>query len=100
MSPRGNARGEGGLEEAASLGVGGSFQHPLSPLASYDIALLRLSSSVTLNSYVQLAVLPSSGTILSNDYPCYITGWGLTRSECRRVAPALYHPKNVGNGAS
>ncbi|KFR16514.1 Chymotrypsin-like elastase family member 1, partial [Opisthocomus hoazin] len=48
--------------------------------AGYDIALLRLSSSVTLNSYVQLAVLPSSGTILSNDYPCYITGWGLTRT--------------------
>uniref|UniRef100_A0A8C0I7A7 pancreatic elastase n=1 Tax=Bubo bubo TaxID=30461 RepID=A0A8C0I7A7_BUBBB len=63
----------------------------------YDIALLRLASYATLNSYVQLAVLPQQGSILPNDYPCYITGWGLTRSECRRVAPALNHPKNVGN---
>ncbi|NXC45254.1 CELA1 elastase, partial [Penelope pileata] len=48
--------------------------------AGYDIALLRLSGSATLNSYVQLAVLPSAGTVLSNNYPCYITGWGLTRT--------------------
>ncbi|XP_074906000.1 chymotrypsin-like elastase family member 1 [Buteo buteo] len=46
----------------------------------YDIALLRLSSYATLNSYVQLAVLPSEGSILPNNYPCYITGWGLTRT--------------------
>uniref|UniRef100_A0A8B9VS80 pancreatic elastase n=1 Tax=Anas zonorhyncha TaxID=75864 RepID=A0A8B9VS80_9AVES len=48
--------------------------------AGYDIALLRLSSSATLNSYVQLAVLPQEGAILANNYPCYITGWGLTRT--------------------
>ncbi|XP_052558874.1 chymotrypsin-like elastase family member 1 isoform X1 [Tympanuchus pallidicinctus] len=48
--------------------------------AGYDIALLRLSGSATLNSYVQLAVLPSAGTVLSNNYPCYISGWGLTRT--------------------
>ncbi|MFT7801235.1 elastase-1-like [Arapaima gigas] len=46
----------------------------------YDIALLRLSSEVTLNSYVQLASLPPSGQILPNNNPCYITGWGLTRT--------------------
>ncbi|XP_049675519.1 chymotrypsin-like elastase family member 1 isoform X2 [Accipiter gentilis] len=46
----------------------------------YDIALLRLSSYATLNSYVQLAVLPPEGSILPNNYPCYITGWGLTRT--------------------
>ncbi|CAN0005160.1 unnamed protein product [Bubo scandiacus] len=46
----------------------------------YDIALLRLASYATLNSYVQLAVLPQQGSILPNDYPCYITGWGLTRT--------------------
>ncbi|OXB51832.1 UNVERIFIED_CONTAM: hypothetical protein H355_003586, partial [Colinus virginianus] len=48
--------------------------------AGYDIALLRLSGSFTLNNYVKLAVLPSQGTVLSNNYPCYITGWGLTRT--------------------
>ncbi|XP_020821835.1 chymotrypsin-like elastase family member 1 [Phascolarctos cinereus] len=46
----------------------------------YDIALLRLSSSVTLNSYVQLGTLPPSGQILPNDNTCYITGWGLTKT--------------------
>uniref|UniRef100_A0A8C3XMV2 pancreatic elastase n=1 Tax=Chelydra serpentina TaxID=8475 RepID=A0A8C3XMV2_CHESE len=49
-------------------------------LCSYDIALLRLSQSASLNSYVQLAALPSSGEILPNNNPCYITGWGLTRT--------------------
>uniref|UniRef100_A0A8C3Y6Y0 pancreatic elastase n=1 Tax=Catharus ustulatus TaxID=91951 RepID=A0A8C3Y6Y0_CATUS len=48
--------------------------------AGYDIALFRLSSYATLNSAVQLAVLPQEGTILPNNYPCYITGWGLTRN--------------------
>ncbi|XP_062492021.1 chymotrypsin-like elastase family member 1 [Pezoporus occidentalis] len=46
----------------------------------YDIALIRLSSSAYLNDYVQLAVLPQEGSILANNYPCYITGWGLTRT--------------------
>ncbi|NWX10950.1 CELA1 elastase, partial [Caloenas nicobarica] len=48
--------------------------------AGYDIALIRLASSATLNSYVQLAALPQSGSVLSNGYTCYITGWGLTRT--------------------
>ncbi|XP_031949717.1 LOW QUALITY PROTEIN: chymotrypsin-like elastase family member 1 [Corvus moneduloides] len=48
--------------------------------AGYDIALFRLSGSATLNSAVQLAALPQEGTILPNNYPCYITGWGLTRT--------------------
>ncbi|XP_025934015.1 chymotrypsin-like elastase family member 1 isoform X1 [Apteryx rowi] len=47
---------------------------------SYDIALLRLSGSATLNSYVQLAVLPQEGSILPNNYPCYISGWGRTQT--------------------
>ncbi|XP_045410845.1 chymotrypsin-like elastase family member 1 isoform X3 [Lemur catta] len=48
--------------------------------AGYDIALLRLAQSVTLNGYVQLGVLPQAGTILANNSPCYITGWGRTKS--------------------
>uniref|UniRef100_A0A8B9Z0S4 pancreatic elastase n=1 Tax=Buteo japonicus TaxID=224669 RepID=A0A8B9Z0S4_9AVES len=46
----------------------------------YDIALLRLSSYATLNSYVQLAVLPPEGSILPDNYPCYVTGWGRTNN--------------------
>ncbi|XP_026053156.1 elastase-1-like [Carassius auratus] len=46
--------------------------------SGYDIALLRLSSSATLNSYVKLATLPPSGQVLPHNNPCYITGWGRT----------------------
>uniref|UniRef100_A0A3Q0RI65 Elastase 3 like n=1 Tax=Amphilophus citrinellus TaxID=61819 RepID=A0A3Q0RI65_AMPCI len=41
-----------------------------------DIALIKLSESVTLSDQVQLACIPPAGTVLSNLYPCYITGWG------------------------
>lgn len=54
----------------------------------YDIALLRLAQSVTLNRYVQLGVLPQEGTILANNSPCYITGWGRTRSKSPTWAPS------------
>ncbi len=47
----------------------------------YDIALLRLASDASLNSYVQLGSLPSSGQILPHNNVCYITGWGRTASE-------------------
>ncbi len=47
----------------------------------YDVALMRLSSSASLNSYVQLASLPPSGQVLPHNNPCYITGWGLTSSQ-------------------
>ncbi|OXB69431.1 UNVERIFIED_CONTAM: hypothetical protein H355_013035 [Colinus virginianus] len=70
-----------GTEQA--LAVGSIHIHPNwnSNLATgYDIALLYLSGSATLNSYVQLAVLASPGIILANNYPCYITGWGLTNT--------------------
>ncbi|XP_051497344.1 chymotrypsin-like elastase family member 1 [Apus apus] len=66
------------------FGVSRIIIHPYwnsnNPGGGYDIALLRLSGYATLNSYVQLAVLPREGTILPNNYPCYISGWGLTRT--------------------
>uniref|UniRef100_UPI0037E8869A elastase-1-like n=1 Tax=Semicossyphus pulcher TaxID=241346 RepID=UPI0037E8869A len=43
-----------------------------------DIALLRLSSEATLNSYAQLGALPPSGQILPHNNLCYVTGWGRT----------------------
>ncbi|XP_034143220.1 elastase-1-like [Esox lucius] len=46
--------------------------------AGFDIALLQLSTEATLNTDVQLAVLPPSDQILPNKNPCYITGWGRT----------------------
>ncbi|KAA0711868.1 Elastase-1 [Triplophysa tibetana] len=66
--------------------------------AGYDIALLRLTSDVTLNSYVKLATLPPSGQILPNNNLCYITGWGRTSTAGLPSAalkqaylPSVYH---------
>ncbi|XP_029286564.1 LOW QUALITY PROTEIN: elastase-1-like [Cottoperca gobio] len=42
----------------------------------FDIALIRLSSEATLNSYAQLGSLPPKGQILPHNNRCYITGWG------------------------
>uniref|UniRef100_A0A2K6PT76 pancreatic elastase II n=1 Tax=Rhinopithecus roxellana TaxID=61622 RepID=A0A2K6PT76_RHIRO len=42
----------------------------------YDIALVKLANSVSLTNKIQLACLPPAGTILPNNYPCYVTGWG------------------------
>ncbi|XP_039919070.1 chymotrypsin-like elastase family member 1 [Hirundo rustica] len=42
-----------------------------------DIALLRLESPASANGFVELGALPPKGEILPNDYPCYITGWGV-----------------------
>ncbi|XP_032004109.2 chymotrypsin-like elastase family member 2A, partial [Hylobates moloch] len=41
-----------------------------------DIALLKLANPVSLTDKIQLACLPPAGTILPNNYPCYVTGWG------------------------
>ncbi|CAJ0919649.1 unnamed protein product [Ranitomeya imitator] len=46
--------------------------------SGYDIAILSLASSASLNSYVQLAALPADGDVLANNHDCTITGWGRT----------------------
>ncbi|KAG9340603.1 hypothetical protein JZ751_021158 [Albula glossodonta] len=48
--------------------------------SGYDIALLRLSTDATLNSNVQLGLLPPSGQVLPHNNLCYITGWGRTQT--------------------
>ncbi|XP_072887868.1 chymotrypsin-like elastase family member 2A isoform X2 [Hemitrygon akajei] len=42
----------------------------------YDIALLKLTSPVTLSKEIDLICIPKAGTLLPNNYPCYATGWG------------------------
>lgn len=49
---------------------------------SNDVALIKLSEHVTLTNQVQLGCMPAPGTLLPNNYPCYITGWGRLYSEC------------------
>ncbi|XP_071401152.1 chymotrypsin-like elastase family member 2A [Centroberyx affinis] len=41
-----------------------------------DIAMIKLSEHVSLTNQVQLACVPAPNTILPDNYPCYITGWG------------------------
>ncbi|OBS81067.1 hypothetical protein A6R68_20702 [Neotoma lepida] len=46
-----------------------------------------VAAGVTLNNYIQLGVLPQEGTTLANNTPCYITGWGMTRSKSHMLPP-------------
>ncbi|NWV66157.1 CELA1 elastase, partial [Malurus elegans] len=62
------------------------------PRSSYDIALLRLESPASANGFVELGALPPKGNILPNDYPCYITGWGVVSGELQEVMlPVVDH---------
>lgn len=62
-------------------------------LRSNDIALIKLSEPVTLGDHVQPACIPPADTLLSNLYPCYITGWGRLYSKspsCIRKQASAY----------
>lgn len=48
---------------------------------SNDIALIKLAEPVELSDTIQVACLPEEGSLLSKDYPCYVTGWGRLWSE-------------------
>ncbi|XP_075122001.1 chymotrypsin-like elastase family member 1 [Leptodactylus fuscus] len=50
--------------------------NPNNIAAGYDIAILWLASSASLNSAVKLATLPASGATLAHNYNCVVTGWG------------------------
>uniref|UniRef100_A0A6I8RBC3 pancreatic elastase n=1 Tax=Xenopus tropicalis TaxID=8364 RepID=A0A6I8RBC3_XENTR len=52
--------------------------NPNNIAAGYDISILHLSSSATLNSYVKLAQLPADNVVLAHNYNCVVTGWGKT----------------------
>ncbi|XP_063032898.1 chymotrypsin-C-like [Melospiza melodia melodia] len=47
---------------------------------SNDIALVKLAEEVQETDTVRAACLPAAGKILSNNYPCYVTGWGRVRT--------------------
>lgn len=68
---------------------------PVPPL-SFDIALLRLSKDAVLNPYVLLGNLPTPDEVLPHEHPCYITGWGLTASECpSHLLPSTRHSHRI-----
>uniref|UniRef100_A0A8C0ZPR0 Peptidase S1 domain-containing protein n=1 Tax=Castor canadensis TaxID=51338 RepID=A0A8C0ZPR0_CASCN len=41
-----------------------------------DIALIKLAEPVELSDTIQVACLPEEESLLPQDYPCYVTGWG------------------------
>uniref|UniRef100_A0A452V957 Chymotrypsin-C-like n=1 Tax=Ursus maritimus TaxID=29073 RepID=A0A452V957_URSMA len=45
-------------------------------LVRNDIALIKLAEPVQLSDTIQVACLPEAGSLLPQDYPCYVTGWG------------------------
>ncbi|XP_005988759.1 chymotrypsin-like elastase family member 2A [Latimeria chalumnae] len=50
------------------------------PANGYDIALMKLAEPVTLSDTIELGCIPPPGTVLPNNYPCYVTGWGLLKA--------------------
>ncbi|XP_014796918.1 PREDICTED: chymotrypsin-like elastase family member 2A isoform X1 [Calidris pugnax] len=50
--------------------------NPQNVANGYDIALIKLSEHVALNSHIKLACLPPAQSILSSNTACYVTGWG------------------------
>uniref|UniRef100_A0A8D0GIL9 Peptidase S1 domain-containing protein n=1 Tax=Sphenodon punctatus TaxID=8508 RepID=A0A8D0GIL9_SPHPU len=69
-----------GSEQRIPVPTEGIFVHPkwnpTCVACGNDIALLRLSHTAELSDKVKLGCLPPQGDVLSNDYPCYISGWG------------------------
>uniref|UniRef100_A0A8C3N7S7 Peptidase S1 domain-containing protein n=1 Tax=Geospiza parvula TaxID=87175 RepID=A0A8C3N7S7_GEOPR len=64
-------------DEPGSVGPCSHGQAPwfLSP-CSNDIALIKLAEEVQETDTIRTSCLPAAGKILSNNYPCYVTGWG------------------------
>uniref|UniRef100_A0A8C3N747 Uncharacterized protein n=1 Tax=Geospiza parvula TaxID=87175 RepID=A0A8C3N747_GEOPR len=48
--------------------------------AGNDIALIKLAEEVQETDTIRTSCLPAAGKILSNNYPCYVTGWGSMRT--------------------
>uniref|UniRef100_A0A8D1RGC4 Peptidase S1 domain-containing protein n=1 Tax=Sus scrofa TaxID=9823 RepID=A0A8D1RGC4_PIG len=44
--------------------------------SSFDIALLRLASSVTYSKHIQPVCVPASSSEFQNQTDCWVTGWG------------------------
>ncbi|XP_015983874.2 chymotrypsin-C [Rousettus aegyptiacus] len=66
-------------EGSLFVGVDTIFVHEKwnSFLVRNDIALIKLAEPVELSDTIQVACLPAEGSLLPQNYPCYVTGWGL-----------------------
>ncbi|KAL7828631.1 hypothetical protein SRHO_G00322650 [Serrasalmus rhombeus] len=45
-----------------------------------DIALVKLANPITFSDTISPACLPAEGYILPHNAPCYVTGWGRTKT--------------------
>ncbi|XP_023587962.1 chymotrypsin-C [Trichechus manatus latirostris] len=65
-------------EGSLFVGVDTIFVHERwnSFLIRNDIALIKLAKSVELSDTIQVACLPEKDSVLPQDFPCYVTGWG------------------------
>uniref|UniRef100_A0A287DAG7 Peptidase S1 domain-containing protein n=1 Tax=Ictidomys tridecemlineatus TaxID=43179 RepID=A0A287DAG7_ICTTR len=45
-------------------------------LVRNDIALIKLAEPVELSDTIQVACLPEKDSVLPQDFPCLVTGWG------------------------
>ncbi|CAJ0950737.1 unnamed protein product [Ranitomeya imitator] len=68
---------------AVEVGVNNLILHPQfsAPGGSGDIALIRLSRSVSYTRYVRPVCLPSASMVFPAGASCYVTGWGRTQSD-------------------
>ncbi|XP_039102562.1 testisin-like [Hyaena hyaena] len=72
----------------------------LSPLylgaSSYDIALLKLASSVTYNKYIQPICVAASSSEFQNRTDCWVTGWGNIEEHQALPPPYILQEVQVG----
>lgn len=62
--------------------------------SSFDIALLRLASSVTYSKHIQPVCILASSSEFQNQTDCWVTGWGHIREKKREMGDSW-----VGKGA-
>ncbi|XP_026899301.1 testisin-like isoform X4 [Acinonyx jubatus] len=64
--------------------------------SSSDIALLKLSSSVTYNKYIHPVCVAASSSEFQNQTDCWVTGWGHIGEDQVLPAPYLLQEVQVG----
>ncbi|XP_053147741.1 transmembrane protease serine 12-like isoform X3 [Hemicordylus capensis] len=63
------------------IGISGIMVHSDYSSQKYqnDIALLKLNEYIPYNNYIQPVCLPDASLVVTNENPCYISGWGNKR---------------------
>lgn len=63
-----------------------NFRYPAHSELDYDIALVKAATDINPSNFIRYACLPRKQTSLNPGHYCWVTGWGDTRGEWRRVA--------------